>query len=111
MLDQPFWILMIDGLFGLVQWALLIRFVYGIFLPENSRLFGVRHLNRASEPIVRLFGFMTADWMIQRIRPLYVGFLILIIRFYILPTALDYDVTGLQALSLEALTLSLINQF
>ena len=111
MLDQPFFILMIDGLFGLVQWALLIRFVFGIFLPENSRLFGVRHLHRASEPIVRLFGFMTANWMIQRIRPLYVGFLILIIRFYILPTALDYDVTGLQALSLEALTLSLINQF
>ena len=109
MLDQPFWILIIDGLFGIVQWALFIRFTYGIFLPENSRLFGVRHLNRASEPLVRLFGFLTADWMINRIRPLYVGFLILIMRFYILPTALSYEVTGLQSLSLEAAAILLMN--
>ena len=111
MLDQPFWILMIDGFFGLLQWALLIRFIYGIFLPENSRLYGVRHLNRASEPLVRACSFLTPDWMINRIRPLYVGFLILIIRFYILPTALDYEVTGMQALSLEALALNLMTSF
>ena len=113
MLDQPFWILMIDGLFGLVQWALIIRFIYGIFLPENSRLFGVRHLNKASEPLVRLFGFLTPDWMINRIRPLYVGFLILILRFYILPTALgySYEVTGLHSLSLEAAIILLMDRF
>lgn len=111
MLDQPLWILMIDGLFGLLQWALIFRFIYGIFLPENSRLFGVRHLNRASEPLVRAYSFLTPDWMINRIRPLYVGFLILIIRFYILPTALDYEVTGLQALSLEAIALNLMDSF
>ena len=104
---------MIDGLFGLVQWALIIRFIYGIFLPENSRLFGVRHLNKASEPLVRLFGFLTPDWMINRIRPLYVGFLILIMRFYILPTALGYgyDVTGLHSLSLEAAIILLSDRF
>lgn len=113
MLDQPFWILMIDGLFGLIQWALIIRFIYGIFLPENSRLFGVRHLNKASEPLVRLFGFLTPDWMINRIRPLYVGFLILILRFYILPTALgySYEVTGLHSLSLEAAIILLMDRF
>ena len=111
MLDQPLWILMIDGLFGLLQWALIIRFIYGIFLPENSRLFGVRHLNRALEPFVRSFGVLTPDWMINSIRSLYVGFLILIIRFYILPTALDYEVTGLQVLSLEAIALTLMASF
>ena len=104
---------MIEGLFGLIQWALIIRFIYGIFLPENSRLFGVRHLNKASEPLVRLFGFLTPDWMINRIRPLYVGFLILIMRFYILPTALgySYEVTGLHSLSLEAAIISLMDRF
>lgn len=104
---------MIDGLFGLIQWALIIRFIYGIFLPENSRLFGVRHLNKASEPLVRLFGFLTPDWMINRIRPLYVGFLILILRFYILPTALgySYEVTGLHSLSLEAAIILLMDRF
>ena len=104
---------MIDGLFGLIQWALIIRFIYGIFLPENSRLFGVRHLNKASEPLVRLFGFLTPDWMINRIRPLYVGFLILIMRFYILPTALgySYEVTGLHSLSLEAAIILLMDRF
>jgi len=102
---------MIDGLFGLVQWALIIRFIYGIFLPENSRLFGVRHLNKASEPLVRLFRFLTPEWMINRIRPLYVGFLFLIMRFYILPTALGYDVTGLPSLSLEAAIILLLDRF
>ena len=102
---------MIDGLFGLVQWALIIRFIYGIFLPENSRLFGVRHLNKASEPLVRLFRFLTPEWIINRIRPLYVGFLFLIMRFYILPTALGYDVTGLPSLSLEAAIILLLDRF
>lgn len=103
MLDEALWIILLDGSIGVIQWLLIIRFLYGIFLPETSRLPGIRHINQASDPLLKLFGFATPDWIIMRIRPLYVAFYLLMARFYILPTAISYDVTGLQALSLEAL--------
>ena len=108
MLDQALFTILFDALFGIVQWLLIVRFVYGIFLPENSRLFGVRHLNRASQPIIALFGFMTHSIIITRVRPLYVAFFILALRFYALPTVFHYEISGLSDLSLEAFTLQLI---
>ena len=107
MLDQALFTILFDAALGIIQWALIVRFIYGIFLPENSRLFGVRHLNKASQPIIALFGFMTHDIVITRVRPLYVAFFILALRFYALPTLFGYEITGISSLSLEAAILQL----
>ena len=108
MLDEALFTILFDAGFGIVQWVLIFRFIYGIFLPENSRFLGVNHINRASDPLIRLFGFMTHDRMINRVRPLYVGFLFFAIRFYILPTAFGYQIEGVQDLSLEALVITIL---
>ena len=105
MLDEALFTLLFDAFFGVIQWALILRFIYGIFLPENSKLAGVHHLNRVTNPIIALFGFMTHNLIILRVRPLYVAFFILVIRFYILPVIFGYEIYGIQDLSLEALTL------
>lgn len=111
MLTESLWIIIIDMVIGTIQWALLLRFAYHIFVPDNSRLFGIRHINKATNPVIRAFGLLTPDFLIQRIRPLWVGFLIVIIRFYMLPTFIGYEVTALQNLSLEALFLTAIALF
>lgn len=102
MLDEAFWIIFCDMLFGCVQWLLVLRFIYGIFLPENSRLFGVRQNNKATDPIIKAFGFMTHGLIILRVRPLYVAFYFLFFRFYALPTFIGYDINKISDLSLEA---------
>ena len=111
MTDDALWIVMLDACFGIVQWALIVRFIYGIFLPEQTRLYGIRQLNMLTDPIIRAFGFVTVSFMIARVRPLYVAFYFLILRFYVLPTLIGYEVTGLQELSLEAITLHLMASF
>ena len=105
MLDEALFTILFDVGFGLVQWVLILRFIYGIFLPENSRLLGVNHLNRTTDHVIRLFEIVTHDRIISRVRPLYVGFLLFAIRFYVLPTAFGYEIDGMQDLSLEAIIL------
>ena len=111
MLQEAFWILLIDGAIALLQWALILRFIYGIFLPENSHLFGVRHINIFTDPIIRSFAFVTPLRLINRVKPAYVAFYILFIRFYALPTFIGYEVTGLADLSLEALIIASLAAF
>ncbi|MGC6529568.1 MAG: hypothetical protein ACON4G_00960 [Candidatus Puniceispirillaceae bacterium] len=109
MLSEPFWILIFDAALGVMQWLLLLRFAYGIFLPENTRIFGIIHNNKVTDPVIKSFGFLTPDWLIGRVRPLYVAFYFLIARFYILPTIIGYDVYGLVDLSIEALLFVLLD--
>lgn len=108
MTDDALWIVMLDASFGIVQWALIVRFIYGIFLPEQTRIYGIRHLNKLTDPIIRVFGFATMSFVIARVRPLYVAFYFLIIRFYVLPTLIGYEIHGIDSLSLEAIMLNLI---
>ena len=109
MLDEALFAILFDAAFGVIQWLLIWRFIYGIFLPENSKLFGVHYINRWTSPIISVFSFMTHEMIISRVRPLYVGFLILLIRFYILPTAFGYEIKGISDLSLEASILQLVD--
>ena len=108
MLDEALFAILFDASLGIIQWVLILRFTYGIFLPENSRLLGVNHINKLTDPIISLFSFITHDLVIRRVRPLTAAFYILIIRFYVLPTIFGYDIDGMQSLSLEAFSLQLL---
>lgn len=105
MLDEALFAILFDLVCGIVQWVLILRFIYGIFLPENSRFAGVHHINRLTNPLIKAFGFMTHHIIINRVRPLYVAFFIFGTRFYILPTAFGYQIEGIHQLSLESLVL------
>lgn len=108
MLDEALFAILFDASLGIIQWVLILRFTYGIFLPENSRFLGVNHINKLTDPIISLFSFITHDLVIRRVRPLTAAFYILIIRFYVLPTIFGYDIDGMQSLSLEAFSLQLL---
>ena len=107
MLEQAFWIIMCDMAFGIIQWLLILRFIYGIFLPENSRIPGVQQISKFTDPIIALFGFLTHSLVIHRVKPLYVALYFAVIRFYILPTFIGYEVYGFADLTIEAYSLML----
>ena len=60
MLSEPFWILIFDAALGVMQWLLLLRFAYGIFLPENTKIFGIIHNNKVTDPVIKSVGFSAA---------------------------------------------------
>jgi hypothetical protein len=108
MLDEALFAILFDAALGVLQWLLIARFILGIFLPEDSRLRGMGLIRRITNPVIGLASIITHHYIINRVRPLYVGFLVLIIRFYILPTTFGYDIEGLAQLSIEAFVLALI---
>ena len=111
MLEEAFWIIMCDVAFGIVQWLLILRFIYGIFLPENSRIPGIQQINKFTDPIISVFGFLTHSLIIHIVKPLYVAFYFAIIRFYILPTLIGYDVYSLSDLSIESYSVMIYQMF
>lgn len=106
----PFWVMLVDAALGLLMWGLLGRFVLSVFLAETTRFVLMRGLVRLTDPALRLCRVITPSILIARLHPVYVAWLVFMIRFYLLPFLAGYEVAGFFALPLEALASSLFDQ-
>ena len=98
--------LLIDIIFGFLMWAAILRFTLMIFMREDSRFLPMRLTASIIRPILRGTKFITPIWVIDRIQPLYAAFLLFLIRFYLIPLIIGYDVPSFASLPLEDLILS-----
>jgi len=78
----PLWAVIVDYALGLVMWTLIGRFAFGIFMPEDSPFFFNRIFVRATNPLIRLFKWVTPPFLIDQFKPLYVAWFFFMIRFY-----------------------------
>ncbi len=106
----PFWVMLLDTALGLLMWALLGRFVLSVFLAENTRFFLMRGVVRITDPALRLCRVLTPSILIARLHPVFVAWLVFMIRFYLLPLLAGYEVAGFFALPLETLAGKLTSQ-
>lgn len=97
---------LIDLPLGILMWCAILRFLLSMVVKENSRAIGIRQLNALVMPLVGALQIVTPRWVIDRTAPLYLAFLIFIIRFYVAPLAVGYVVNGYADLPLEHLILS-----
>lgn len=97
---------LIDLPLGILMWCAILRFVLSMVIKEDSRAGIMRVLNALVMPPVRALHYITPDWVIDRAAPLYLAFLLLIIRFYLAPLAIGFDVNSYADLPLEHLILS-----
>lgn len=97
----PIWVVVIDYVFGMIMWTLIGRAGMSIFLPENSTFFFMRFFVRVTNPVIKLFSVITPGFLIQPIVPLYVAWFFFMIRFYLVPWALGYEVMGMLSFPLE----------
>ena len=104
--DVPALGVLIDLPLGILMWCAILRFLLSMALKEDSRLGMMRLLNAVVMPLVRAAHFITPTWVIDRTAPLYLAFLLFIIRFYVAPLAIGFDVNGYADLPLEHLILS-----
>ncbi|MEC7650776.1 MAG: hypothetical protein VYB64_03270 [Pseudomonadota bacterium] len=98
----PIWVILIDYIMGLVMWTLVGRFGMSIFVSEQSDFFFMKAFVRMTDPMIRAMAKLTPGFLVDRLRPLYVAWFIFMIRFYIMPVVLGYDVMGMLSFPLES---------
>ena len=98
--------IIIDIALGVLMWAAMLRFLLSMVMKEDSRAAPMRILNAMVMPATRIVMMTAPRWVIDRTAPLYFAFLIFILRYYVAPLAIGYDVTAFGALPLEQLVLS-----
>jgi len=98
---HPLWVLIVDYIAGLVMWTLIGRSAMRIFLPEDSTFFFNRMFNKLTDPIIRIFAWVTPSFLAPPLIPLYVAWFFYMFRFYFMPWLLGYSVMGMLSFPLE----------
>ncbi len=97
----PIWLTAIDYILAILMIILCIKFVLNLFLSERSNLGISRFVSRLVNPILNITDKITPDFVVQPIIPLYLAWVILMIRLYLLPLILGYSYLGKFALIFE----------
>ncbi len=99
---MPIWVLTVDYVLGIIMWTLIGRSAMNIFQREDSNFFFMKAFVKLTNPILKLFEFITPSFLIPIFVPLYVAWFFYMIRFYAMPYILGYDVMGMLSFPLES---------
>ena len=97
----PIWLLGVDYLLACLMIILLIKFTLNLFLSENSNFIFFRFINKINNPIIKNTNKITPSFIVRPIIPLYLAWVIFMVRFYILPLTLGYSYIGKFAFTFE----------
>ena len=106
---MPIWVLILDYVLGIIMWTLIGRSAMNIFQIEDSNFFFMKAFVKLTNPILKIFKFITPSFIIPLFIPLYVAWFFYMFRFYAMPYMLGYDVMGMLSFPLESDILSLIH--
>ena len=73
-----------------------------IFQREDSNFFFMKAFVKLTNPIIKLFKFITPSFIIPLFIPLYVAWFFYMFRFYAMPYILGDDVMGMLSFPLES---------
>ena len=96
------WIFIIDYILGIIMWTLIGRSAMNIFQREDSNFFFMKAFVKFTNPIIKLFRFITPSFIIPLFVPLYVAWFFYMFRFYAMPYILGYDVMGMLSIPIES---------
>jgi uncharacterized protein YggT (Ycf19 family) len=96
------YIFIIDYTLGIIMWTLIGRSAMNIFQREDSQFFFMRVFVKYTNPVLRVFSFITPSFIIGPLVPLYVAWFFYMIRFYLMPYLLGYSVMGMLSFPLES---------
>lgn len=97
----PIWVIVADYGMGVIMWTLIGRAAMNVFLPEDSNFFFMRFFVRSTNPLLHLFRPVTPGFLIAPMVPLFVAWFFYLVRFYVMPWMLGYDVMGMLSFPLE----------
>jgi uncharacterized protein YggT (Ycf19 family) len=95
------WVIALDYILGMVMYTLVGRAAMNLFLPIDSDFFFMKVFVRATNPILRIFRWITPRFLLEPLVPLYVAWFFFAFRFYLMPWLLGYSVMGMLSFPLE----------
>ena len=100
--DFPLAVILLDYLLGAAMWTLIGRFGMSIFVSEQSDFFFMKAFIKFIDPMIKGIAKLTPSFLIDRLKPLYVACFLFMIRFYLMPLILGYNVMGMLSFPLES---------
>ena len=97
----PIWLVALDYFLACLMVILLINFILNLFLSEASNFVLYRFITKLVHPIINFTNKITPSFIVQPLIPLYITWLIFMIRIYILPLLLGYSYIGKFAFVFE----------
>ena len=102
MTEFPIAVIVFDYILGAAMWTLIGRFGMSIFVSEQTDFFFMKAFVKFTDPMIRVMAKVTPPFLIDRLKPLYVAWFLFMIRFYVIPLILGYDVMGMLSFPLES---------
>ena len=103
----PIWLIALDYFLACLMVILLINFILNLFLNEASNFVLYRLIKKINNPIINITNKITPGFIVQPLIPIYIAWIIFMIRLYLLPLFLGYSYLGKFAFTFEK---DLINQ-
>lgn len=105
----PIWLIVFDYILALIMLILILKFVLNIFTNEVSNAIVFRFFNKLTKPIINLSKKLTPEFIVKPIVPLYLAWLVLMVRIYLLPLLVGHTYLGKFAFLFEKDLITLIN--
>ena len=97
----PIWLVALDYFLACLMVILLINFILNLFLSETSNFILYRFITKLANPIINITNKITPSFIVQPLIPIYIAWLIFMIRIYFLPLLLGYSYIGKFAFVFE----------
>ena len=98
--------ILIDLPFGVLMWTSIAHFLLTLVMKEDSSFIILRVLRGVNSPIHRAINLLKPSFIITRLALLYCALALFILRYYILPLLIGFDVWNFYDMPLESLLLS-----
>lgn len=94
---------LVDFPLGVLMWASLVQFLLLIVLKEDSNFVILKLLRGLNRPVHMGIQLVSPRFIINRLFPLYAALILFILRYYVCPLVLDYEIWNFYQMPLEAL--------
>ena len=97
----PIWLVALDYFLACLMVILSINFILHLFFSEASNFVLYRFITKLANPIINITNKIIPSFIVQPLIPIYIAWLILMIRLYLLPLFLGYSYLGKFAFTFE----------
>ena len=98
--------ILIDLPFGVLMWTSVAHFLLIMIMREDSSFIILRILRGINSPIHLVIAQVKPSFIMTRLVPLYCALILFILRYYLLPLLVGFDVWNFYDMPLERLLLS-----
>ena len=101
LLPLPLWKVLIDAVFAVLMWAVLVRFAVMVLFGDNPPIRVLHSYVQLTDIVIRPLRLVTPAVLTPAARSLYAAFLLFLLRYYGLPVLNNYPIDGLANLPFE----------